>query len=89
MMQATFSIDLGARVKDKVSGFTGIVTSRYDCLTGCNRYAVQGQCGADGKMPEAIWFDEHILEVLDPAALDVRPAAQRTTGAYGSDPSPR
>jgi hypothetical protein len=32
---------LGKKVKDKITGFEGIATSKHIYLTGCNQYAVQ------------------------------------------------
>jgi len=33
-------IKLGDKVKDRVSGFIGIVTERIECLNGCLRYGL-------------------------------------------------
>jgi hypothetical protein len=34
-------IDLGSTVRDKITGFKGIVTSRAVHMNGCDRYWVQ------------------------------------------------
>ena len=36
-------INLGDTVKDKISGFTGVVVARTEWLYGCIRLAVQSQ----------------------------------------------
>lgn len=59
------SINLGAKVRDKITGFTGIVTSRTEWLNGCLRYGVQPQELHDGKPIDAHVFDEPQLEVLE------------------------
>ena len=64
-------IRLGTHVRDRVSGFTGVVENRASFLHGCDRYCVQPMVGADGKMPDSAMVDEPQLEVLDcePAAM--------------------
>lgn len=60
-----FKFKRGDTVRDKVTGFTGIVVARYDYISGCNRYCVQPKVGADGKMPDSTNIDEPALEQLD------------------------
>jgi len=35
-----FKHKLGIIAKDKITGFEGMVTSRVEFLTGCNRYCI-------------------------------------------------
>lgn len=35
-----FAFRIGDRVKDKLTGFTGIVGLKQDCISGCNLYSV-------------------------------------------------
>ena len=57
-----FVFELGVKVKDIVSGFQGIVTSRTEYLNGCIRYGVEAQeLKKDGDAHE-LWFDEAVLE---------------------------
>jgi len=59
-----FKIELGAKVKDRITGFTGIVGSRTEYLTGCRRYGVQFQkLSKDGKPQNWQYFDEDMLTV--------------------------
>lgn len=58
-------IELGSKVKDRVSGLEGIVVCRAEYLYGCVRYDVQVPIGADGKVPEPYFIDEKQLEVLE------------------------
>jgi hypothetical protein len=54
---------LGYPVVDKVTGFTGIVTSVSFDLYGCVQVIVSPPIDKDGKRPEAHWFDEKRLRV--------------------------
>jgi hypothetical protein len=55
---------LGDKVKDKVTGFKGIVVSAHDYLNGCTRLTVQPKLKKDGTMPETETFDEPQLKVM-------------------------
>lgn len=57
-----FKYALGIEMKDRVTGFTGIVTGRIDYITGCNQYTLQPRVKDNGDHVEAKWFDEHRLE---------------------------
>jgi len=63
-----FLIELGSRVKCKSTNFSGVVTSRSECLYGCNRYTVQPQVidpAKEMKLPDAYAFDEDDLEFIE------------------------
>ena len=59
-----FTHELGKRGKDKITGFAGIITSRCEFLTGCNRYCIQPTELHEGKPVEGIYFDEAQVEVV-------------------------
>jgi heat shock protein HspQ len=61
---------LGARVRDKVTGFTGVVTAVTDHLTGCKRWWVEGPANDKGETQER-WIDEARIEVIEPSAVKV------------------
>lgn len=61
-------IKLGQKVRDAVSGFTGIAVARTEWMNGCTRVSVQPPCGEDGKLPESQAFDEPNLEVIGATA---------------------
>jgi len=50
--------ELGIEVKDKITGFTGMLVGHADYLTGCDQYLVQPECENSGTYPSAEWFDE-------------------------------
>lgn len=73
-----FKINLGAKVKDKISGYTGLVTGRSEWLYGCRTYTVkaQGLNKESGKPFDSIACDEEQLEVVK----DVVPPKVKDTG---------
>lgn len=78
-------IELGSKVKDKITGFEGIAVARFQWLTGCERYEVQPERLKDGKPIESATFDEKRLTVLGKptkALLSVRDVG-------GPAPTPR
>lgn len=59
-----FRFALGVEVKDKVSGFTGIVTGRSEFLNGCIRYSVEHRTlTKEGARKDVEHFDEGQLEL--------------------------
>lgn len=69
-------ITLGQQVRDKVTGFTGIATTRIQYLNGCIQYGVKPRIGEDGKLRESEYFDEAQLEVVGEGLT----VPQKTTG---------
>jgi hypothetical protein len=82
MDDMSFKIELGSKVKDKVTGFTGIVVARSEWLYGCRRYTVQADKLSDGKPGDGQGFDEDALQVLKAA----EPHKVKDTG--GPQPTP-
>jgi hypothetical protein len=76
-------IKLGDKVKDSITGFTGIVTARTEWLNGCDRLGVQSQELHDGKPTDAQWFDVMQLELIEPAAIK---AGLKENGGPRQDP---
>lgn len=59
------SIKLGKKVKDKVTGYIGILVSRCVYLNGCVQYCVQPKHESGIKLQEGAWIDESQLIVID------------------------
>jgi hypothetical protein len=80
--------NLGDKVKDTVTGLTGIVVAKTRYLQGCTRIAVQPQEVKDGKPVEASWFDEPQLQVVEPEAIKLKNENLEQSGgpAYLIDP---
>jgi hypothetical protein len=70
---------LGARYRDKVSGWAGIATARYEYLNGCRRIELGGH-DEHGK-PDAHVFDVQQLEFIDAGVTaEEVPLPSRFTG---------
>jgi hypothetical protein len=57
-------IKLGTKVRDKITGFEGIATSRTEFLYGCIRIGVTPKMDKDGRLGDVQHFDEPQLEEL-------------------------
>ena len=64
-MGVKFKFNLGDRLKDRVTGFEGIVMSRTEWLTGCNTYGLKSQVLKDGLPTDSQWVDEVQLDKVD------------------------
>lgn len=62
-------INLGDKVKDRISGLTGIVIARTEWMYGCVRLTVQPQEMKDGKPVDVQAIDEPQLELLEARAI--------------------
>jgi hypothetical protein len=60
-------INLGDKVRDSLTGFTGIVIGRCEYLTGCNQLLVQPPCKESGDFVESRWLDLDRLMVTETA----------------------
>ena len=69
------AIAVGDRVKDMVTGFTGIVVCRSEWLNGCIRLQVQAEkLDKDGAIKDPVAFDEEQLTIVKPSAVVTNPA---------------
>lgn len=64
---------LGMPVKDRVSGFVGVVTSVGFDLYGCIQAIVNPGTDSAGKPQDSHWFDVNRLEVTGDAPVMPRP----------------
>jgi hypothetical protein len=71
-------IQLGDKVRDRVSGISGIAVCESKWFNGCLRWTVQQPAGKDGKLPDLVSFDVEQLEVLKKGA--VKPIERQTGG---------
>jgi hypothetical protein len=66
-------IQLGDRVRDRITGFEGIVIGITDWLYQCRRPIVQpSTLTSDGKPTESMSFDEDQLDVLEAGAFVIK-----------------
>ena len=79
-------IKLGSKVKDIVTGFTGIAVGKCQYLNGCDHIGIQPKVGKDGIMPGITWVDAPQVALVSPPKI---PKGRRDKGGPRSGPSPR
>jgi len=79
------SIKLGDKVKDKVTGFTGIAISRIEFLNGCTQIQIQPQKLKDGRPIESEYFDIQQIEKIEEPKPKVK--KENTGGGYRKYPN--
>lgn len=84
-MNTDFTFENGDKVKDKTTGFAGVVTGRADYLSGCNQYCIQPAV-EDGKWVDLHWFDEPRLVMVKRKAVEAD-SRQYRTGADDQAPT--
>lgn len=84
-VKGMFKVELGSTVKDKITGYEGLVIGRHEYLYGCRRYSVQSQVLKDGKPVESLSADEDQLEVL----VQASPQVIKDTGGPRDEPARR
>lgn len=78
----TFIYELGKKAKDRVTGFTGVITGRSDFIAGCRQYCLAPPINAEGKIVDSHWFDEERIDIIgDGVSL----TATKTGGPTGSE----
>lgn len=69
---------LGLKVRDRVTGFTGVASSICFDLYGCIQAIVSPAVDDKGAMPDGKWIDVSRLEVLDAAPVMEIPGGRFT-----------
>ena len=64
MISKDFEFENGQKVREKITGFEGIITGTCFYLTGCNQYLVTAKVADMSKEPVAMWYDEGRLELM-------------------------
>lgn len=58
-------IQLGDKAKDKVSGYSGVVTGITEWMNGCRRFLLSPQAHKKGETPkEGYWVDEQQAQLV-------------------------
>ena len=83
-------IQLGDKVKDKISGMQGIATGRCHYLTGCTQFLVTPQETKDHKNVSSSWFDETRLFIVEVEAIAAETVSdeERPAGPQQDAPNP-
>lgn len=63
------SVELGDSVKDRITGFAGVVTGKVEYLYGCKKVLVSPQTLEKGKPAETQWFDEDSVRIVKAGAV--------------------
>ncbi len=84
--QPEFKFGLLEEVRDRVTGFKGVITGRTEWAYGCRRYSVQPKGLKNGRPVEAMGFDEAAL-VRVKAAPRVRKKIKLWRGGPHAEPT--
>lgn len=84
--QPEFQFALLEEVRDRVTGFRGVITGRTEWAYGCRRYSVQPKGLKNGRPVEAMGFDELAL-VRVKAAPKVHKKIQTQRGGPHAEPT--
>jgi hypothetical protein len=79
---------LGLKVRDRVTGFTGVASSICFDLYGCIQAIVSPAVDDKGAMPEGKWIDVSRLDVLDAAPVMEIPGGRFTVTRSSSPAAP-
>lgn len=85
MYTREFNFENGDQVKEKITGYEGIVTGTCFYITGCNQYLVTGKATKDQAEPPALWYDEGRLELIASKVVSIESV---TTEDPGCDKAP-
>jgi hypothetical protein len=64
MTTREFKFTNGDKVKEKITGFTGIITGTAFYITGCNQYLVIPKSPKPHESPDGVWYDEERLDLI-------------------------
>lgn len=78
------TIELGKKLRDKVSGFTGIASTRNDFMTGNTQFNLTTKVGEDGTSKD-MSFDIHQLEFVSDEGITVIEAPTDTGITLGEE----
>lgn len=63
------TVELGDKVKCKLTGFTGIVNGVSQWLTGCDKVSIQAPMKKDGSFGDSYWVDRGAVQILKKRAI--------------------
>lgn len=82
-------IELGSRVRDKISGYEGIATARSTFVNGCVSICIEGPLarGSTGvSVRDELWFDEQRIECIGSDLFEPEPSTATAGGPMGPVP---
>ena len=87
MSTVNFKYENGDILKDKVTGYQGVVMVRAEYSTGCLHYGLQGNELKDGMPPNWEWLDSTRLELVKSAQVIFDIDTSKPSGSFPSGPS--
>lgn len=87
--QPMFQFSLLDEVRDRVTGFKGVITGRTEWAYGCRRYSVQPRGLKNGHPVEAMGFDEMALVRVKRAPKRVKKIQRKKGGPHAEPTRPR
>ena len=81
-------INLGDRVRSKVTGIEGIAVGCTLYLNGCFHLAIQQKKKKNGDVPEVVWDNHILLEVIKKSAI-MKVRTEKPSEGPASDPCSR
>jgi hypothetical protein len=78
-------MNLGAKVKDKITGFEGITTGKASYITGCDQFLVQPPV-KNGDFVEGRWFDIGRLDIIEKNVITEQSVQAEENGCDTSAP---
>lgn len=61
-------LKLGTPVRDKITGFKGVLVGHVDYISGCSQGLVSPKVAKDGSFKESNWFDDQRIITLEQEA---------------------
>jgi len=86
MSTVNFTHELGDILREKVSGFEGVVMVRAEYSTGCIHYGLLSQKLKDGNPQDWHWFDQSRLESVKSKVVTFEIPEGTTSGPFPSGP---
>lgn len=62
-------IKLGLTAKDKITGFTGVITGHCEYISGCDQMLLTPKVKEDGTAQDGRWFDKQRIVILEVAQV--------------------
>lgn len=80
------TIQLGSKVRDMISGFSGVAVAQSVYLYGCERILIEpDRLDEKGSMIESQWVDEQRVELVEQRERPMSLVASATSGGPQRD----
>ncbi len=86
MTSVKFKYENGDVLRDKVTGFTGVVMVRAEYSTGCIHFGIASNELKNGEPLDWHWFDQSRLELLESSVVQFEIPEGSTSGPFPKGP---